>query len=139
MLRHRRKRCRTCASGFTLVEVLIAFVIAAIGLQLAFELFSTHTRLLDDGIHESRAVALAEATLARIGTETTLQAGTSAGRFDREYSWRLVVVRLPNRSSDSHPIVVPYDITLTLSWPGWLSERSLQLHTLKLAPPPATQ
>lgn len=135
--RHPRRR-RASTSGFTLVEVLIAFVVAAIGLQLAFELFSTHTRLLDDGLHERRAVALAEAALARIGTETTLQAGTFTGRFDRDYNWHLVVVRLPNRSNDPHPLVVPYDVTLTLSWSGWLSKRSLHLHTLKLAPPPPT-
>ena len=52
-----------------MVEVLVALVVAAIGMQLAFEMFSTHARLLDDGTREGCADALAESMLARVGTE----------------------------------------------------------------------
>lgn len=124
------------SAGFTLVEVLVAFVIAAIGLQLAFALFATHTRLLDSGLRQRRAVTLADSLLARVGTEIAVQPGTTRGVFDPQYRWCLRVVPFPRGDADTHPAVAPYDVAVEVAWPGWLADRSIRLRTLKLAPPP---
>ena len=131
----RRKRDRR-AAGFTLIEVLVALVIAAIGLHFAFEMFSTHTRLLEAGVQERRAVALADSLLARVGTEIAVQPGSSSGSFDKEYRWRLQVTPFPSPgglASRRRPV-----------WGGaggslvrLAAEQSLRVQTLKLAPPPA--
>lgn len=124
------------SAGFTLVEVLVAFVIAALGLQLAFALFATHTRLLDSGLHERRAVTLADPLLARVGTEIAVRPGTTSGAFDPQYRWRLRIAPFPRGGADRQPAVAPYEVAVEVAWPGWLADRSIRLRTLKLAPPP---
>jgi general secretion pathway protein I len=96
----RRNPRATRAAGFTLIEVLVALVIAAIGLQLAFEMFSTHTRMLDAGVQERRAVALADSLLAQVGTGIAVQPGSSSGSFDKDYRWRLHVTPFPRPGTE---------------------------------------
>jgi prepilin-type N-terminal cleavage/methylation domain-containing protein len=139
MSRPRRKTRDTGPPGFTLVEILVALVIAAIGLQLAFEMMSGHARLLEGGVRERRAAELADSLLARVGTEITVQPGASSGSFDNAYHWHLQVTLMPRAAPDLHPVVVAYDVVVEVLWSGWLHEQSVRLHTLKLAPPPANQ
>ncbi len=86
-----------CERGFTLVEVLIATVVIAIGLLGALTAFSMATRVTAASAHDTTVSALAQhrlaeiRTLARIGK---LPEGTTTGDFGKEYpgySWRMVV------------------------------------------------
>ncbi len=135
----RRRRGRAAAAGFTLVEVLIAFVILALALGALLPGFSGGLRGLGAADDYTTAALLAESVLAAVGREQTLEEGTSAGEFDNGFRWRLDVVALDAELDPEGTLPVrPYDVVLTVSWDGrGDTERSITLETLRLGPPVA--
>ncbi len=83
--------------GFTLVEVLIATVIIAIGLLGALTAFSMASRVTAASAHDTLVSALAQQRLAEIralAKTDELPSGTTTGDFGKDYpgySWRMVV------------------------------------------------
>ena len=74
--------------GFTLLEVIIAFVIMALILGATFDTFSTGLRQAALTDHYTGAVVRAESQLALFGHAEALDVGIRSGRFDRFYTWR---------------------------------------------------
>lgn len=78
--------------GFTLVEIIVAFVLLALVLSTGFEIFSSGLRRAGELDDYSRAIVLAQSKLAAAGLEEPLQEGASQGESeDRRYRWSLVV------------------------------------------------
>ena len=77
---------KRASSGFSLLEVLVAFVILALTLSVVMRIFSGGLRnvALADGY--SRAVLLAESRLAELSV-LPLE-GEASGEFDGKYRWR---------------------------------------------------
>ncbi|HET6518572.1 MAG TPA: prepilin-type N-terminal cleavage/methylation domain-containing protein [Geminicoccaceae bacterium] len=124
------------AAGFTLIEVLIAFVILALALGALLPGFSTGLRGLDTADDYATAALLAESRLAAVGREEPLEEGTTAGEFDDRFRWRLDVTALPGADPDGVLPVLPYGVVLTVSWDARDDERSVVIETLRLGPPP---
>lgn len=125
------QRRRSKSAGFTLVEVLVAFVIAALSLAALLQVFATGLRSATTSEHYARATMLAESQLASIGIEQPLAVGQSSGAFDDEYRWRIVVA--PYQEADMDALVEVFDVSVTVSW-GAEGEngRSVTLRTLRL-------
>ena len=85
------------AAGFTLVEVLVATVIIAIGLLGALTAFSMASRVTAASAHDTLVAALAQQRLADIralALSDQLPDGLSEGDFGERYpaySWRVIV------------------------------------------------
>ena len=123
------------AGGFTLIEVLIAFVILALALGALLPGFSAGLRGLDAADDYATAAMFAESRLAAVGREAPLEEGTTSGEFDERFSWRLDVTALPEADPDGVLPVLPYGVVLTVSW-GEGDGRSIVVETLRLGPPP---
>lgn len=89
--------CRLSSRGFTLIEVLVATIILALGLLGALTTFSMASRATAASSRDTVICALAQErlaevrALARVGR---LPTGTSNGDFGERYpgySWRVVV------------------------------------------------
>ena len=144
-LRFRAEGCtrpRTRATGFSLLEVLVAFVILALVGTALFRLFGaslTNASLADE---YSRATLYAESRLAATAVETPLRERTDQGASDDgRYAWSTKVesYALPGATADQERMAQmlplrPWRLTVTVSWPGdFGSQRSLSLSTVRLA------
>src|SRR6266702_3782780 len=81
-------RCAKRAAGFTLIEVVVAFVLLTLILATSFEIFTTgfaRAGLLEE---QSRALVIAQSRLAAAGVEETLKEGETRGESeDRRFQW----------------------------------------------------
>jgi len=128
--------------GFTLLEVVVAFVLLALVLVTAFQVFSSGLSRASTLDERSQALAIAQSRLASAGLEDGLKEGESRGESpDRKYSWSLRV-KLYNEeqaSATSQPLaaVALYRVDSTVSWRGSDGrEQAYSLSTLLLGGKP---
>lgn len=79
------------ARGFSLLEVLVAFVILALVLGTLMEIFSGGLRNVGLAGEYQRAVLLGQSKLAAVGIESPLAEGESQGEFDPTYRWQISI------------------------------------------------
>ena len=120
--------------GFTLVEVVVAFLLLAMVLATGFELFTTGMRRAIDLEERSQALAIAQSRLAVAGVEVALKEGTTAGLSDDgKYRWTLTIARSEEGApTEGNALATPYGlyrVEVVVSWRG-VDERD---HTLSLA------
>ena len=123
-------------SGFSLLEVLVAFALLSISLGVLLQVFATGLRnagLADD---YTRATLYAESILAAIGREVPLTEGERSGPVNDQFSWRSTVSAYSEGLPDLQKTSVrAYRVSVEVYWPGRLhSNRSVILETLRLAP-----
>lgn len=79
------------ASGFTLVEVLVALAILSVSLAVLLQVFGTSLDRLRKSQAEMVAVSLTQSLLAEVGQTIPLRRGEANGSFGNGYHWRLHV------------------------------------------------
>ncbi len=83
---------RRAAAGFSLLEVLVAFVILALVATSLFNLFAGSLANVGAADDYSRAVLVAESVLAEVGAAKPLREGTQTGRVeDGRIDWKASV------------------------------------------------
>jgi general secretion pathway protein I len=123
--------------GFSLLEVLVAFVILALSLGVLMRIFSNG--LHNAGVSERYAYAtfLAESKLAQAGVEDNLTEGVSDGETEGGFRWHTVISPFedPNRSpEDSVKPVELFHVVVSVGWEGDdRRQRNVRLSTLRLA------
>ncbi len=123
------------ARGFTLIEVLVAFVILAVALGVLLQVFSTGLRNARVAEAYTTATLYAESMLAAVGIEEPLAAGETSGEFDDRFRWRLDVQ--PYEISDGDDEAAAgraFEVVVTVSWGDEDDPRDVTLTTLRLAP-----
>ena len=136
-------RPRARETGFSLLEVLAAFVILALVGTALFRLFSGALGNASLSEEYSRATLYAESRLAPLGVDAPLAEGAQQGTSDDgRYSWTLSVTPYspPGTTPDMENAVPAmatklWRLVVTVRWPGAPgSERSVALATLRVAP-----
>ena len=120
-------------SGFTLIEVLIAFAILALVLGVVFRTLSTglsHERTA--GLVTARVLE-ARSILERLGADLALEEGTIEGRLATGEPWTLTVSLLEPAAGDE---IDPGPLSAYLAELSIDGDdgRTLRLQTLKLGP-----
>ena len=126
---------RNSERGFTLIETLVALVIAIVSGVLFFQSFVSGTRTARVADRHEVALLIARSRLAEIGFESPLATGEQTGITADGISWRTTVK--PYASEDNVQIVTSAEAfwaTVTVSWRDKRTrkQRSLKLTTLKL-------
>ena len=134
---------RALPRGFSLLEVLVAFVILALVGTALFQLFGGALNNASAADDYSRAVLLAESRLTDAAVEgLPLREGSNQGiTEDGKYSWttRVEAYTAPGTTADQERLgqsssVRLWRISVTVSWPGVLgNQRSVSLATVRLA------
>lgn len=128
-----KQACR----GFSLLEVLVAFIILAMALGVLMRIFSGGLGNIGMAEHYSQAVAIAEMKLAAVGVEFPLTEGENAGE-EHGYTWRTSVLRYEGAASPVEPATLLldlYQVEVTVNWDETATRpRSVQLVTLRAAP-----
>jgi len=127
--------------GFTLIEVVVAFVMLALILSVSFEIFSRGIARAGDLGDRANALVVAQSRLAATGAEEVLKEGVWNGESeDRRYQWQVTVRRAedlatPPGGKTPSAAYALYLIDVHVSWRGADSrEHALDLSTLSTAP-----
>lgn len=110
------------ARGFTLLEVVAAFSILAIGLGLAMQAATGAMQQSRQAAEHTLAALHARSLLDTLGVGETLQEGSLGGEFDDGYRWSaLISAYVPEAGEglDADPALAPVrllHIELVIEW-----------------------
>ncbi len=121
--------------GFTLLEVLIAFAVLALTMAAVLRIFSGGLRSIERADRYGTAALLATSVLAATGREEPVAAGDTAGDFGNGYQWhrRIEEYREETLTTEEQPLI-PYAVTVIVTWDGASAEQGVRLSTLRLVP-----
>jgi len=131
-----KQACR----GFSLLEVLVAFIILALALGVLMRIFSGGLGNIGAAEHYSRAVAIAESKLVAAGVESPLTEGENTGEAEPGYTWRTSVQRYQAGAQPLEGVVMPvelYQVEVDVTWDhSATTPRTLRFVTLRTASRP---
>ena len=127
--------------GFTLLEVMIALAILALGIVTVLELLSGSLHLGVKASRSTQAAIYAQNILDRLFAQTTLQDGDERGEFPDGYVWHARVQEI--RPDDDHSRLQPNrpnqtdffhlkEIAIELSWNENGGTQSFVLRSLRV-------
>ena len=129
--------------GFTLVEIIVAFAILALGLTLLLGTLSGATRQLRQGGDAGQAALHAQSLLDEHAS-LLQRPGQAAGELDEgRYRWRMQIApwQDPAAGSGAGSIIDPaaarlLHVRVEIEWGEGGPQQQLQLSSLRLALPP---
>lgn len=129
--RRREGRARGSANGFSLIEVLVALVILAIGLGTLYSAFSTALGASGRADSHLAATHLAQSLLDQQTTGRIFKPGVTRGRQD-QFAWSVAIdpadeELAPAAAAGSWQLL---RMVVTVAWPR---QRQVRLETLHLA------
>jgi general secretion pathway protein I len=137
---------RRAQRGFTLLEVVVAFVLLALTLVTAFQIFSAGLARASELGEYSRALVVAQSRIAVAGVEEKIEGPSekSGESEDRKYRWTLSIQPYEEAPEPgpggSAPQPQPqsslamYKVEAVVAWEGGDGRaRNLKLSTLTLA------
>lgn len=124
--------------GFTLLEILAAFLIFSLSFAAVLQILSSSLRNTVRSAEFTQAALWAQTKMDAVGVDPVLEEGSSRGDFDDKYSWELditpyEVVREDSVISDENSVVL-YEVDLAISWGDDLRTRVSHFKTLRAAP-----
>jgi len=141
------------AAGFTLIELIAAFVIFALGFGVLLQVLGDSLRATTQSVDNSKAEMWAQSVLDAQGIGEPLREGRSSGRFDDRYSWDLNVVKYdpppvqttvaPIGSANANGMItspVPtldlFQLELVVSWGNQFLMHHARFSTVRVMNPP---
>lgn len=123
-------------NGFTILETMVAMVVAAAILAALYGLFGKNVTAVDGAEADARAVLLAQSRMEGIGIAQSLRPGISRGQTNDGYAWVEEVRPDEGAKLDPKAPLLPFAVKVTVSWSGERGTRSLSLDSVRLAAAP---
>lgn len=127
--------------GYTLIEVIVAFALLALGLSLLLGTLSGAARQVRWSGDAGRAALYAQSLLEQVGVGEELQPGQSEGDVDGgRYHWSLTISPWvdANAPASTQPRSLQgprmLELVMTMQWGQGGPRQRLQLRTLRAAP-----
>ncbi len=124
---------RRAQRAFTLLEVIAAIALLAIAFTVLMRVAGGSTRLSENAADHSEAALWARSLLDTAYTSEPLQPGSTSGRFDERFRWRLDVTRWRPGSAPAQAPLQLYQLDLAVSWGPQEHPRTAHFRTLRLA------
>jgi len=141
------------SGGFTLIELVAAFVIFALGFGVLLQILGGALHTTAQSVDYSKAAMWAQTVLDTQGIGEPLQEGITRGRFDDQYSWELRVSRYdpppaqttvaPIGSADANGLITPaappldlFQLDLVVNWGNRFLMHHAQFATVRVMNPP---
>lgn len=127
--------------GFTLIEVVVAFVLLTLVLAVSFEIFTTGMARAGNLDERARALVVAQSRLAIAGADEALKEGVTSGDTeDHRFQWTVNVTRVdgPDASGKAPASAYAlYRVDVRVAWHGGdTRDHTLDLSTLSVGPKP---
>jgi general secretion pathway protein I len=125
-------------NGFALLEVLIAFAIAAMALGLLFQAASSSGGAAKQAGNYEEAVSRAKSHMAAVGRDSDIVPGENGGDDGSAYRWRVkispsAVAQAPAGGPPVTAHLTLYDVEVGISWADSGHRREVVLHSQRLA------
>ena len=118
-----RKPERTCRPagpdrqrGFTLLEVLLAFVVFALTFAMVLEIVAASTRSTVRARDYSEAALLAQSLSERLGNELPIEAGSYGGETSDGIAWVIEISDFEGLADDPRTTELAEEIGTRLYW-----------------------
>jgi len=104
------------SSGFSLIEVVIAFMILALALGMLLSGLRVGLRGAERAAQANLALQYAESLLAEAGASVALSPGESRGEHEGGYVWERIIRPFPLAT----PIkgIAPFEVSVSVTPPG---------------------
>ena len=122
--------------GFSLIEVLVAFMILAMSLSVIYRIFSGGLRNVALSEDYARAVLLAESRLSAIGVNEPLERGVTSGEWGDRFRWERVVDYYQpwEQRKELSTDLLTYRVTVQVDWEHAGRTRQVSLSSVRLKP-----
>ena len=124
----------TAQQGFTLIEVLVAFMILTLSVSVLLRIFSGGLNNVAVAGNYAQAVLVAESQLALVGRSEPLLVGQTYGESGERFRWRRIIESyLP--WEDDTALTVPvsgYHVTVEVSWTHNGRNQQITLNSLRV-------
>jgi general secretion pathway protein I len=121
--------------GFSLLETLVAFSIAAVALGVIFRIYATGSTAVARAGDYAHAIVIAESRLAEFAVADDPGAARE-GVEEGKYAWTIHIGDYPDDPSAALDSPVPLRLVeVEVRWDDRGNPRSLRLQTLRPAPP----
>jgi general secretion pathway protein I len=129
--------------GFTLLEVLVAFIIAALALSLMFRGGAAGLAATGAAQRYQDALSRAQSHLATLGHGVALAPASQQGDDGSGFTWSLRIVPLANAAASRQPAdavhgaaarLTLYEAEVVESWAAPQGRRDIRLTTQRVAP-----
>lgn len=122
------------SQGFSLLEILVAFVMMGLVVGTLLQLFGSSMRNVALSDEYSFAVQIAESRLQTVGTEIEVEQGTERGTEEgTRYNWAVEMepVELHEDQDDFSLSVQPYRVSVIVAWDSDGRKRQFMLSSLR--------
>ena len=123
-------------TGFTLIEIVVAFVLLSLVLATSYQIFTSGLQRAGDLEDSSRALLIAQSQIAQASLGETFPEGTTAGESeDRRFRYTVQVSQYDDGTTDPSKKLVatytPVRIGVHVTWTtAGAQERHMDLATL---------
>jgi general secretion pathway protein I len=133
-MRFERRQLVIRQTGYTLIEVLVAFMILALALTVLLRIFSGGLRNVSVSSDYATATLIAESRLAAAGIDVPLVPGETSGTEGERFEWTVSVQDYEPRPGyrSAAKGVDAYHVTVTVEWPHGDNTRRVGLSTVRL-------
>jgi general secretion pathway protein I len=125
--------------GFTLLEVLVAFVIAALALGVMFQVVTDSLQASATSARYEEAIVRAKSHLAMATNGGSLMPGNWSGDDGGGYRWQIHVRPISQATAASNggsqvPIAL-YSVSVSITWSEGARSREVRLDTEQIGQP----
>lgn len=120
--------------GFTLLEIMVAFVIMGLVVGTLLQLFGSAMRSVALADEYSFAVQVAESRMEAVGSEIKVEKNTVSGQEEGTvYQWAVTMqpVELDEKQEEFSLSIEPYQVTVIVSWNSEGKQRQFTLTSLR--------
>ena len=141
----RQRQIRHWSAGFTLLEIMIALSILAVGLVAVLELFAGSLRLTGKASHRTQAVIHAQNVMDGFFAPDFLEDGEDSGELPDGFFWRARVQEIfPDETEEEAAerendelggqasLLHIKEITVSIGWEEGESHRSFELRSMRI-------
>lgn len=119
--------------GFSLLELLVAFVIMGLVVTTILQLVSNNLRSVVLADEYAYAIQIAESKLATVGHLIPVAIGSYTGTLQDKFNWKVIIENSTLVPPDI-PITLrtyPYRIRVEITWPLEQPRRNFQLTSIR--------
>ena len=129
---------RRSSRGFTLLEVMLAFVVFALSFATVLEIMAGSMRSVRRASDDTEVALFAQSIIDLVGTEIPIEEGEFNGTGMDRYQWRLGIYLYASSSEDVHTLELAdmsgielYRVDLDIDWQSGQKRRDLHFSTIR--------